>query len=146
MTTKCSNELVRGASVARLLTGLLGVGRLALGTTAVTCPTTAAAAWTGPRNTRSPAVRVLGRAAGGRDIALGIGSLHALCRGDRDGHALASWLTAAAVADAVDVLVTIAHRDEIPGARRWAVLGAAGTATVTGAASAVLVRRPVAGN
>jgi hypothetical protein len=84
---------------------------------------------------------VLGRALGGRDLALGLGALAALQRvpqrvpPGRAGRA-GAWVGAGALADSLDALVTVAAWDELPPAGRWLVAMSAGGAAVAGAAAA----------
>ena len=55
----------------------VAVGRVGLGVVALTRPAVVARPWVGPTG-ESQAGRVLGRALGGRDLALGLGTLAAL--------------------------------------------------------------------
>jgi hypothetical protein len=79
----------------------------------------------------APGVRVLTRALGIRDVALGMGLLRATELG-QDDH---SWLVLGAASDAVDALATLASFHHLPRLRRWIIVasaaGAASTAMVT---------------
>lgn len=98
----------------------LALARTALGVVAVTTPASVARPWVGPL-ADEPNARLLGRALGGRDLALGIGAL--LSRDQPDAHRL--WLTAGAIADSADVAATMMHFGSLPKRSRWTVLAAA---------------------
>jgi hypothetical protein len=66
-------------------------------------------------------MRLLARALGARDVALGVGVLLAL----RHDAPARGWVEAGGLADAGDVLVTLAALKELPRRGRWAVLAAA---------------------
>ena len=71
---------------ARLCGIALGAGGVAIGVVALVRPDLMARAWVGAVQAAGPAGVVLGRAAGGRDIALGVGALLASSR--RNGRGL----------------------------------------------------------
>ncbi|MHA6803555.1 hypothetical protein [Salinifilum ghardaiensis] len=122
---------------ARWAAAALSAGRVALGCTALVRPELPAAVWVGRSSAATAPVQVLGRALGGRDLALGIGTLHAL---RRDGTSEAAvWLAASAVADVADVAATAAGGPGLPRWGRWAVTGLAGGAVLTGACSAAML-------
>jgi hypothetical protein len=73
-----------------------------------------------------PAVRYLARSLGARDLALGVLALQTL----GDARVGPRVQAAAAFADALDALATIAARSELP------VVGAIGTVAVAGASAA----------
>ena len=75
-----------------------------------------------------PGGAVLGRALGGRDVALGLGLLLAA---NHDRH-LRGWAEAAALADSVDVAATLLAFDRLPRKGCLAVLAAAGGAAAVG--------------
>ncbi|MBA8826418.1 hypothetical protein FHX42_003794 [Saccharopolyspora lacisalsi] len=135
MTPSATGDDLRTRS-ARCVAGLIGTGRVALGAAAVLRPPWAATPWVGAAQARSPAVRVLARAAGGRDIALGAGSLLALRR-PRSARALPLWLAAAAVADATDVAATVSCWSELPRSGRSTVTALASGATLLSTLAAV---------
>ena len=115
----------------------VAVGRTALGVVALASPTLVARPWVG--EVTGPAAQVLGRALGGRDLALGLGALGALAGvgdGTQAGAASAAWVGAGALADSLDVLATLASWRELPPGGRWLVLGSAGGAALAGAAGA----------
>jgi len=104
---------------------------------ALAAPAVVTRPWLGPD--RGPAVRVLGRALGGRDLALGLGALAALQQppdGPRRAGHPGIWIGVGALSDAMDVLATAAAWDELPPVGRWLVAMSAGGAAVAGAAAA----------
>jgi hypothetical protein len=123
----------------------LALGRTAIGVAALASPALIARPWVGEAS--GPAARVLGRALGGRDLALGLGALAALQRVPLPRVPLprvppgpagraGAWVGAGALADSLDALVTVAAWDELPPAGRWLVAMSAGGAAVAGAAAA----------
>lgn len=99
----------------------LALSRVAVGVALVAAPERATAGWLG-RDARRPGAQVLARALGIRDLALGIGALAALRRGD-DAW---GWLAGAAAADAVDCAASIAAGDRLPALGRYGVPAIAG--------------------
>ena len=77
---------------------------------------------------------LLARMVGGRDIALGLGTVIALDR----GTPVRGWLEGSALADAVDCLACVVGRSELPGNVVGATVGIAGASV---AAAALLARR-----
>lgn len=124
---------------ARLCGIALGAGRVAIGVVALVRPDLMARAWVGAVQAAGPAGVVLGRAAGGRDIALGVGALLASSR--RNGRGLLGWTVAGSFCDAVDVATTVASWRELPPRGRCAVAGAASSGALLGALTVVLARR-----
>ncbi|HEY3691911.1 MAG: hypothetical protein QOH09_3931 [Pseudonocardiales bacterium] len=124
---------------ARLCGIALGAGRVAIGVVALVRPDLMARAWVGAVQAAGPAGVVLGRAAGGRDIALGVGALLASSR--RNGRGLLGWTVAGSFCDAVDVAATVASWRELPPRGRCAVAGAASSGALLGALTVVLARR-----
>jgi hypothetical protein len=96
-----------------------GIGRAALGAIMVAAPGPIARLWMGSRATIES--KVLGRTHGVRDLGLGAGLVWAL---DRD-EPVHPWVTAAALADAVDAGVTLAYWNTLPRTGRWLVLALA---------------------
>lgn len=103
--------------------------RAALGGTAIVCPTVALRPWVGqPRD--SKAVTVLARAAGARDIALGVGAWLAWAR--QDVRAVRTWARAAAFCDVVEAVTTLTAWRDLPARGRVLVaVAAAGAAAVS---------------
>jgi hypothetical protein len=126
-----NSDWVRGGATA------IAAARTAIGVVALAAPTVVTRPWLGPD--RGPAVRVLGRGLGGRDLALGLGGLAALQQppaGSRSAGHPGIWIGLGAVSDAMDVLATVAAWDELPPVGRWLVAVSAGGAAVAGAVAA----------
>ena len=104
----------------------VAAGRVALGAVALVSPAVVARPWVGDDD--GPSRAVLGRALGGRDVALGLGLLSAA---NHDRH-LRGWVEAAALADSADVVATLLAFDRLPRKGRLAVLAAAGGAAAAG--------------
>jgi hypothetical protein len=75
-----------------------------------------------------PQAKLLARAMGMRDVALGGGTLLAGARGQdtRD------WVRMGALSDAMDAILTAASFRRLPKLGRWGVLASAGGAAVAG--------------
>jgi hypothetical protein len=112
---------------------LLAMVRIGLGVGFVLAPGPLLRVWLG-RGAASPAVKLTARCLGGRDIALGLGTLLAL----RHGAPLRGWLEAGMLADSCDAAATLAAFPSLP------KLGALG-AVASAATAAALGRRLVAG-
>jgi hypothetical protein len=106
----------------RVLGGLISVGRLLFGVAFIAKPNLMERAWIG-KQARLPGARLLTRAVGARDLALGVGGLQALMRNDGSAR---PWLAAAAVCDAVDFGATWTAGRGIPRQARTGVLAIAG--------------------
>jgi hypothetical protein len=132
----------------------LAAARAGLGVAALVSPALIARPWVGGEvgpagEARGPAARVLGRALGARDLALGLGALAALQGGAPGGTRTAPgagaapgagvWIGAGALSDSLDVLATATAWDELPAAGRWLVVMSAGGAAVSGAVAAWLL-------
>jgi hypothetical protein len=122
----------------------LAAARTAMGVTALAAPSRIWRPWVG--DARGVPARVLGRASGGRDLALGLGGLAALravpptdsAAGPSAGAAARTaglWVGLAAVADSLDLVITVAAWDELPALGRWLIAASAGAAAVVGAAA-----------
>ena len=114
----------------RSLVTLIAAGRSLLGVIALLWPSLPARPWVGGTIAASPGGKVLARALGARDLALGVGAWRALRR--RRGEA-SPWVTAGAVADLCDATVTLAAWRHLPRRGRAMVLLAAGGSAATAA-------------
>lgn len=118
-------------AAARPLALVVAAARVALGLVAVVAPAVPLSPWVGEDRDR-PSARVLARALGGRDIALGLGALLAW----RRARPVRGWVEAAALADAVDTAATLAAFDHLPSGGRLLVAGSAAGAALAGFLSA----------
>lgn len=125
-------------SVRAVGNGALAVagGRVLLGLAALVRPQWPAQAWLGSEAADQGSVRVLGRALGGRDLAIGIGTLCALGSREPGSRYAAAWLAAGALADAVDAAATVAAWRSLPRGGRGMVVTAAGGSALIGALAA----------
>jgi hypothetical protein len=121
---------------ARLCSVGLATGRVAIGVVALLWPVLVTRPWVGGAHASAPAGVVLGRAVGGRDLALGAGALLAAWCGDE--RALRGWTLAGAFCDVVDAVATAASWRELPVWGRLAVVGAAGGGAVLGGSTVLL--------
>jgi hypothetical protein len=112
----------------------VAAGRVALGLTALAWPSVPARPWVGA-SSDDLAARVLGRALGARDLALGLGALAALQGTDRGSAG--TWVAAGALSDALDVAASLASWRDLPRLSRWLVVASAGGAALAGAAGAL---------
>lgn len=124
---------------ARLCGVGLAAGRVAIGVIALVRPALMARPWVGAAEAAGSAATVLGRAAGGRDVALGVGALLASSRGD--GRGLLGWTVAGAFCDAVDAAATVASWRELAPWGRFAVAGSAAGGALLGGLAVVLAGR-----
>lgn len=122
-------------AVVRSAAALSGLLRVGLGTTALFVPHAALRAWVG--TVPDPAGAVLGRALGGRDIGLGAGTVVSAVT----GRAPVPWILAGGGADAMDLVVTLASRAQLPRGRRELVMAAsAGSALASAVLASCYVR------
>jgi hypothetical protein len=114
----------------------IAAARTAIGVVALASPALVGRPWVGAV-TDGAGGRVLARALGGRDLALGLGALAALRQQQPgSGNVAGLWVGMAAIADSFDVLATAAAWDELPSLTRWLVAASAGGAAVAGGAVA----------
>ena len=113
---------------------------MAIGAALVVAPRLAGPMWIGD-DANSRAVKVLARAFGARDLALGLGTAVAL----DGGKPVRGWLEGAALADAVDLVATFAAGDSIPRGARRAVMLIAAASLATCAALSRAVDTPSGG-
>jgi len=104
--------------LARPVAQLIAWGRVGLGVGAIAAPTLVARPWIGGDATSSGG-RVLARTMGGRDLALGIGTLRALSVSDGEAR---PWVALGGMADAVDALATVVAFGSLPRRSRWGIL------------------------
>jgi hypothetical protein len=103
-------------------------GRMAFGVAFLLAPGVAARGWVGDDATRR-SVKVITRALGARDLAMGLGIVIALDR----GAPVRGWLEASALSDAVDGLATLLGGGALPSlGRKGVFVLAAGSAAVAG--------------
>jgi hypothetical protein len=114
----------------RQLAYLVAWGRVGLGVTAAVAPNLVARPWIGEA-ADSNGARLLARAMGGRDLALGLGTLRGLAQSDQTGR---PWVALSGLADGIDALVTLMAFRSLPRRSRW------GIAALTIGAAAVSVR------
>jgi hypothetical protein len=109
----------------------VAAGRVGLGVVALTRPAVVARPWVGPTGD-SQAGRVLGRALGGRDLALGLGTLAALQSSAGPGidQPVMSWVGLSGLADGFDLLITVGSWRALPARERWLVALASGGSAV----------------
>ena len=152
--------LRRGATA--VAASRVGVGLVAFAAPAVVVRSWAGQAGDGPAS--RVAGQVLGRALGGRDLALGLGTLAALrlqpagipaatsaalstAAGHPDSPAAAAqaagvWVGLAALADGLDLVATALSWRELPSPQRWLIALSSGGAAAVGAAAAVSLVTP----
>jgi hypothetical protein len=146
----------------------VAAARVGIGVVALVRPDVPSRPWVGTGTGDGPAgltSRVFGRALGGRDLALGLATLVALRQpGGESGatgaagvlgvpgapgapgepgeasEAAALWVAAGALADALDVVTSLASWRDLPRFTRWLVVGSAAGASLTGAAGALALR------
>jgi hypothetical protein len=99
---------------ARDLAAQHAYGRVAVGAAFVLFPGLAGRAWIGSDAARRP-VKVLARAFGARDLAIGLGVLIAL---DRDAP-VRGWIDAGVLSDAIDTCASLLAGDSVPPGIRW---------------------------
>jgi hypothetical protein len=113
-------------------------GRMLVGAAFVLAPGVAGRLWIGGDAARRP-VKVLGRAFGVRDLALGLGVVIALDR----GAPVRGWIEAGVLSDAVDVSAALLAGDSIPANIRRGALALGASSALIGAALARQLDRPV---
>jgi hypothetical protein len=124
---------------SRRVTALWAALRIGLGVAALKKPRLAAQAWVGPDASRGVTSVVLGRAAGGRDVALGAGAVACALT----GAPLTPWVLAAGGADAVDAVATWLGGPDLPRWRRNLVTAVSAASALTAVFLATQVdRRP----
>jgi hypothetical protein len=87
----------------RSIARISAAGRVAIGVGLLAVPASITRGWAGADGA-TPGARLLARSLGARDVALGLGVLNALDRGDPSAK---DWVRAAAVADTADAVATL---------------------------------------
>jgi hypothetical protein len=113
--------------------------RIAFGVGFVLVPGWMGRLWIGD-DAKRPAVKLLTRALGVRDLVIGLGTAIALDR----GAPVRGWLEAAALSDAVDLVATLLASGSIPDRSRNVVAAIAGGSAVAGVALARALGEPPA--
>ena len=103
-------------------------GRQFVGASFVLAPGLAGSAWIASDARRRP-VKVLARAFGARDLAIGLGIAIALDR----GAPVRGWIEGAALADAIDTVASLLAGSSIPPAIRWPCIALGAGSTAMGA-------------
>jgi hypothetical protein len=119
------------AGHAHAVVRVIAAGRVLIGAVLFAAPDLVATSWVGD-DARTDGARVVVRALGARDAALGAGTLAAA----GDPAQLRRWLLASSAADAADFVATLAG-PRTPA--RTAVLGIAAAAAATGVIAAASV-------
>jgi len=123
------------------LAQLVALGRIGIGCTALVAPTFMTRPWIGDgAGTRD--ARLLARAMGGRDLALGLGTLRAL---GTDPAEARPWVALAGMADALDATVTVLAFHRLPRVTRWGILASTVGAAVVSFRVAVALEPPPGG-
>jgi hypothetical protein len=106
-------------------------GRIAVGAAFVPLPGLAGRMWISSDAARRP-VKVLARAFGARDLALGLGVVIALDR----GTPVRGWIEAGVLSDAIDTCASLLAGSSIPPAIRWPCIALGAGSAAAGAALA----------
>jgi len=126
--------------VPHRLAQLVALGRIGIGCTALVAPTLMTRPWIGAGAATADA-RLLARTMGGRDLALGLGTLRAL---GADPAEARPWVALAGMADAVDATVTLLAFRRLPRLSRWGILASTVGAAVVSFRVAVALEPPPA--
>jgi hypothetical protein len=125
-------------TLSRPLAQLVAWGRIGIGVGAIAAPRLMARPWIGG-DARPTGSRLLARAMGGRDLALGIGALRALGVSDQEAR---PWVALGGMADAVDALATVLAFGSLPRRGRWGILAVTVGAAVVSTRVAVALDAP----
>ena len=104
---------------ARRYARLLALGRIGLGIAAFLAPRLPSAPWVGGGEAQRRSVKLMARALGARDIALGVGPVLAL----RHDTPVRGWVEAGGLADAGDLVATLLGWSSLPRRTRYVMLG-----------------------
>jgi hypothetical protein len=113
---------------ARRWATALAWGRIGIGVASVAAPRAALAPWVGEDDAARPSVRLLARSLGGRDIALGVGTLLAMSH----DAPVRGWIEAGALADAADTVGSVLVFRGLPTKTRWLFVAVSGGAVALG--------------
>jgi hypothetical protein len=102
--------------------------RIAVGAAFVLLPGLAGRMWIGSPASWRP-VKVLARAFGARDLAIGLGIVIALDR----GTPVRGWIEAGMLSDAIDTCASVLAGNSIPAAIRWPAIAVGAGSTAIGA-------------
>lgn len=119
---------------ARAAARLLAWGRVGLGITAIVAPALPARPWVGDEADR-PAVRLLCRSLGARDLAVGLGGVLAF----RHRTPVRGWVEAGGLCDVGDLAGTLVHFRSLPRLGRLAIVAVTAGAIVVSRVTAPLV-------
>ena len=110
--------------------GALGLAslRIGIGVLAFIAPKLALRPWVGASVSDEPGGRLLGRSLGARDVALGAGAILAA----RHDGPVRGWIEAGALADAGDLVATVAAFDKLPRVTKWGILFLTAAAVAAG--------------
>lgn len=111
----------------RELARLHGLGRAVVGLTLTLAPERAGAGWIG-RDAGRPGARVMTRAMGARDLAIGLGAAYTAGQ----GYGAKPWQLAGVLADTADLLATLRERDALPSTAVLGVSAIAGGSLLLG--------------
>ena len=106
-------------------------GRIAVGAAFVLFPGLAGRMWIASDASRRP-VKVLARAFGGRDLAIGLGVVIALDR----GAPVRGWIEAGILSDAIDTAASLLAGGSIPAPIRWPCIALGAGSAAAGASLA----------
>jgi hypothetical protein len=109
----------------------LALNRMTFGARFVLQPEEAGRSWIGKAAASRPSTKVFAQALGARDLALGIGALVALRRGDDESAR--AWMAGHTLADGTDLAATLAARDALPTGPFLFAMAMAGASTAIGA-------------
>ena len=104
----------------------LGYTRIGLGAAAFVAPVLPARPWVGAAEADRPGARLLARALGGRDLALGLGVVLAA----RHDGPVRGWVEGGGTADAGDMVATLLAWRSLPKLGRWGILAITAGAVV----------------
>ncbi len=96
----------------------LASSRATLGLIAYLFPRVVSAPWVGGSEASRHSVKLFARTLGARDMALGLGHLYSLTKGENAQE----WLVAGALADLGDTMATVISFDELPKPHAYGIL------------------------